>query len=45
MISLRKVSGVPVIEQLPADLLHCFNFFTIPIHVLHNKTEGKYLKL
>jgi hypothetical protein len=40
-IPLRIVSEVPIFKNtdlLPADLLHCFNFFTIPF-------KGEYLKL
>ena len=50
MISSRKVSEVPTLyvlskTLLPADLLHCFNFFTVSIRVLLYKTKMEYLKL
>jgi hypothetical protein len=45
VISSRNVSEVPVLQallrrvkQLPADLLHCFNFFTLSFKM-------EYLKL
>jgi hypothetical protein len=39
-VSLHKVSEVPnlTLNLLPADLLHCFNFFTVSFKI-------KYLKL